>query len=353
MDSKNNNSTCLYSGKTLYTGPKLYQPQSRKINPEPHTTHQFDAWRRLPVVPENPIVVTQDISRVITERPERKWIKPLMVSNNHDKNSLTFIFTDIKKQITNKKNIVPETKTESINIFQQKLEKSFIAWNSMTDFILKKILELDNKYLSDNFFGFRDLLIYNIMNILLSFIIIGADTKTGKGIDNLNGPCPLILESNNNQLTVKQQIILFLKMLPTVMEQINQTNKQILKLEKNRTLYLQENNSIDLSIQIQKDELNKQIANARVVIKNKVIVSPHLTQKNDTIENLLDTKKNIENKIQNIVNKKTQLKNKINEKFSSLTDCIQFSYFMHDDWFPSLDSDLWPSFLTETKPLNY
>lgn len=389
INKKNNNLNHFSPEKITNNNLKLYQPRSRnitKIDPKPQIIQQQDAWRRfsnvseaptvidsesqimqpqdtwrrLSVISEEPIVIGQDISRVIIERPERKWIKPV-INNNYDKNSLTFIFTDIKNKIIEKKMRGAETK--SANIFQQKLEKTFIAWSKMMDFILVKLLMLDNKYLSQNFFGFKELLIYNIMNISLSFIIIGATTKTGSGIDNLNGPSTTILENKKNkQLTIKQQISLFLELLPIAIEQISQNNKRILQLENEYTCYFQEYNNIIASIQIQKNEYliqknesDKQQNKSKTDHNknNKIVLSPILVQINDMIKNLTDEQKNIENKIQNVDDKKIRLKNIINGKFCSLTNYIKFSYFMHDDWYPSLDSDLWPSFLNEAKPINY
>lgn len=210
-----------------------------------------------------------------------------------DKKSLTSFVESIRKEITKKATEKVIDRDKQINIFTQKFSKSFVEWNELMNLMSKKITIIDKKYMVLNYFGLKEKLAHHLLNISLSFVMIGGQT-------------------------VSDKIKIFFELLEPTMNKISLETKVLLELDRSHSLFLTKINNITYLIQTLK--------------KNPVDQS--------SIEPIIKEKQMLENNIINIINEKKQCYEKIRLSFCSLENCLQFDYFLHDDWCPYLDIDI-------------
>lgn len=225
-----------------------------------------------------------------------------------DKKSLSSFVESLKEEIKKK---VDENSEDSVLIanFSKKFSDLYIEWNELMNFMLDKIKELDKKYMSLDYFGFKEKLAHNLLNISLSFIIIDDET-------------------------IKNKINLFFEILEPTMNQISCMTKRLLELDKNHSVLLTQNNNTISTIQAIKN-------NIKVLVKT--VGQKHSIDK-ETLENdlldMINKHEEIENKIMDVILDKKQCNERIRTEYHSLENCLQFDYFMHDDWCPYLDVDI-------------
>ncbi|AGF85561.1 hypothetical protein QJ854_gp221 [Moumouvirus goulette] len=237
-------------------------------------------------------------------------------TKTHNKNSLAFITELIRQKITErctlKNKFLDADDNEVLKRVHKKFEEKQNDWNLMMDFILKYMTILDEKYIQFNHLDIKDLIQDKILNISFSYIIL------------------------DNSISFKQNIIEYIKSLNTYMLEIHQSKIKLSKL----------NLQISKYQNIKRDNL-KNIANCEQKIKSSDITH------SETINN----KKNIEIYKKSIEEAESILKtfNKNKESYHQIIlDNIYFintnlifnsvsGYFMHDDWIPYLDNNIFPS----------
>ncbi|AYV85500.1 MAG: hypothetical protein Satyrvirus20_7 [Satyrvirus sp.] len=287
-----------------------------------------------------------------TEMPEKKNI-PLAKNKTqpnsnclpNDKNSLQAQIISLRERMINLYRPPVSTTLYHDDFvlmtkFQNKFLNMYKDWLKLIDFIIKKIAEIETKYKLDQNSNLKKIILDHIINISLSYIMMGPEANSGNGIDNLQR-----IGFINNKLTVKQQINEFLNILPLKVESIFQMSEMTKKLDNDHLEYLQKNDNITHSIEkllklvkIQTTDFNKAMnGDAKKLLKNDL----------DKNKILLDQHKNekqlVQNKILEIVTKKKDLFNRIENDENILYNIFNFNYFMHDDYVPPLDYHLFSS----------
>ena len=270
----------------------------------------------------------------------------------YDKNSLAYAVHLLKEKIMEKA-IMPVDKLsrEDVMLFQ-KFQEKFAdncenapvsrKWLALMDYILLKVKDLDRKYMSDNYFGYKKFLLYHIINISLSYIIIGGETTTTTTGDGLNIPSFNGKNSTGSNQTIFGKINKFIKHIPIFMEKISNNHREIRNLDQQHTYFLEQDSAIDSTIHTlrantksQEKELDKKLSK-----DNKDALNRSLEENKQTLEKTLQRKAALATKIKDVIDKKNNLENDNKSEFRILDKYIQFNYFMHDDWCPPLDYGL-------------
>ena len=226
--------------------------------------------------------------------------------------------------------------------FHNNFSENFEKWNELMDNILNLVIELDKKCLSENYYGFKEALISEIINISMSYIIIGRETISGVGIDNLRNHT--MKYGDENKLTIEQKINIFLKNLPDTMDKNSIVNQEILKLDRNHSQILQEESKTDYLIKTLRANIKLQEKNMKIKSKadEKKLIKENMEENKQSLEDALYKLSILKKDIENIIAKKKVQQDIINANFHRLFNYLEFDYFMHDDWSPILDSGLFP-----------
>jgi hypothetical protein len=271
-------------------------------------------------------------------------------------NSLEIAIRYVREKIISKGTRIinkNEIDVKSMEQFQKKFGERYKSWETIMDCILEKVRELDKRYMFDEYFGYKKVLLQCIINISLSLIIIGNDFGTASGIDNLK--YQMREKYCYYKLTIGDQIRIFLGRLLPSMERVANDYKKISKLNENHTLCLQENNILISQIQTLKTAIRvlvKKIKTTDENLENKFMIQDENEKENPNIiksklensrislANMLSKQSQLEKKIEGLIDAKRRYKETIKKEMYSLINTLQFCYFMHDDWFPLLDNDL-------------
>jgi hypothetical protein len=275
---------------------------------------------------------------------EKKWAKPPTIKSKYEKNSLAAIVENLQEKIT-ARGLNPINKDYHLDDLKllEKFQKNFrdvrTSWNSFMEILLEKMVEIDNKYLSYNYFNYKESLVQHLTNISMSFIVIGSDTRSGNGIDNVTGPCDSVDDDNNRPSLIKK-INAFMKRLPMTMERISREHQQILKFDREHTQLLQDDSlttnliqTLRLSIKTQEKDIKADLNN-----EEKKAIQESLEQNKDSLRSASQTKIELEKKIKDTIEKKKAAQNMIQTEYYRVTSYLQFSYFVHDNWCPPLDN---------------
>ncbi|BCS82898.1 hypothetical protein QLL95_gp1225 [Cotonvirus japonicus] len=253
---------------------------------------------------------------------------------SYDENSLAWVVVTMKSEIQKRSDYIPNLDThdqEKFLVFKQKFLNSKNKWDSLMNDMLKLMINVDNTCKMYDYFGIKDLLIQQIINISLSYIIIGESTK----------------------ILIKE----FFVRLPIIIKNIYSSFKKIYEVnqknnEFNNEKMLLQNYIDNLQSQIKlfKEELTVHTQELKTTIKNKTKLQ--LKLKSDI--NIQEINNNIEQnqeQINTYVNRQLQMDINISKNNSNieptksimlddiyiLSSIITFNYFSHNDWFPSLD----------------
>ncbi|XWV25597.1 hypothetical protein QJ856_gp0157 [Tupanvirus deep ocean] len=283
---------------------------------------------------------------------DRRWVRAVTIPK-YDKNSLAALVEYIKKQIIERgttpipKDLHPSD-VESMLKFQSKYANVSTDWLAMMDKMLKKFEEIDSKYMTDDYFGLKQILSHYISNISLSFIVIGGETKFGNGIDNLQGPAPIKrLMSKEEEAkipNIRDRIRAFFSLLPKVMESISIVHKEILQLDKEHSECLQNEaaatsliQTLRNNIKLQEKDLTKDLDK-----EEKQAIQESINENKNSLKQAIFNQDFYEKKIKEKIASKKEKNDKIRTDFHKLSLYLNFSYFMHDDWCPALDYGLFP-----------
>lgn len=301
----------------------------------------------------SPLVVQE---RVFADT-NRKDHLPI-TSNIYDKNSMAFVIEHIREEITKRsKKPIPDdydpTNAATLMLFKSKYESSREEWHKMMDTLLNTFINFDSMYMAKNYMDYRNKFIYYILNIALSFIVIGKDSCSGDGIDNLEGYrlpryAPPSTKSASNvsciKLSISQKINAFLRELKKALGDIcNETSKSK-RMEKEYAEYIKTTTIIQTSI----PPLKKNIETLKSSIP--MINDPkHLKEVQDTIISTRAAVKQhffnqsvCEEKMKEIQIRLIDSQNAIKRIFAQLDSILSFSYFVHNDYGPILDYAILP-----------
>jgi hypothetical protein len=319
--------------------------------PEAHSPQQ----KETPIQKEilSPQQKEDNITTVARSMNERKWSRPLqsVIVPRYDKNSMAYVVYHIRKEIydraTSRENLqnLHPIDLNAIKKFQEKFSKISQDWIGLMDFMLKKFLEVDDQHSNNDYYGFKNILTNHILNISLSFIIIGGDTNHGDGIDNLFAN-QIILPSENkpDKPTIRQKIKKFFSFLPKTMDKISVEYREILKLDRQHSEYLENEEyaisliqTLNTNIRQQKKDINETTDKTK-----KKELQEILSEDQKSLQQALVDKEVFEKKIQETIDKKNFKTASIKTIFNDLTRCLDFNYFMHDIWCPTLDYEIMP-----------
>lgn len=298
---------------------------------------------------------------------ERKLQRYSFQSHLVDRNSLVYYITNLKNEITIRGqeeihfDIGPDVNL--LNKFQKKFTEVRKSWNNLMDLLIKIFDDIDKKYKQHNYFGLRERLVHEILNISLSYIIIGGSCISGSGIDNFNGTnLNLLFKTTrfatndkgpleefvsmdvmlDDKPTISTKIIRFLKVFPESMENISKYSMEISRMNNQHTDYLREqaNNESQIentrkTIKLQEKEIEK-----TKDLESKNAVKENLATNKKFLNNYIAKQKELENNILETINKKAEHQNSIRLIIVQTFNVLNFSYFMHNDYFPALDNGL-------------
>lgn len=182
----------------------------------------------------------------------------------------------------------------------------------MMDFILKHMIILDEKYIQYNHLDIKDLIRDQISNISFSYII---------------------LEDSN---TFKQNIINYIKSLDIFMSEIHQCKVRLskLNLQISKHQNIKKDNLKSITLAEQKIKSSNISHNETIINKKNIETYKKIIEETELMLKSCDKNKEIFNQtiLDNIYFINTNL------KFNTIS-----SYFMHNDWIPYLDNNIFPS----------
>ncbi|MEM3063048.1 MAG: hypothetical protein QW303_05855 [Nitrososphaerota archaeon] len=255
-----------------------------------------------------------------------------------DKKTLAYAVIVIRENIISRINYPMQSIHEHDRILMENFRKKFAelnrSWNVLMDFMLEKMKEIDDKYKSYNYFGLKERLLNEIVNISLSYIVIGPDANQGNGIDNLNG---LTLNFINVKPTIRDKIRHFLHILPAKMQIISENTREIMELDAEHAKLLNEKNNIISQNEILKRTIKSMEHDRKKCVDDLDKIRNHISETNSKIQK-------IEEMITNIISKKNAANHYIHDIVIKIFSITNFSYFMHDDWFPQMDHNLLPQY---------
>lgn len=270
-----------------------------------------------------------------------------------EENSLAGFANHLKKKIVQRATSPIDSALDALDTtlfkkFQQSYENVKIDWTILMKNIISKMDYIDQCYKKYNYFGYKSTFLHYILNISLSFIIIGPNATNGSGIDNLDGTSLLHYFINDstkeNSTSIKDLISNFLTCLPSNTYFISEEYKTLTKLCKVHETLLNE-----LSTNVSQIESLKKTIKAL----EKALVTPDKSDKKITqnikekitiasksLINLQNKNTFLETKNSDTIVAKSKKKKEIYEKIKSMNNSLHFSYFMHKDWCPQIDFHL-------------
>lgn len=356
-----NDITIVKNGATRQISSFFSKPVK---SPEPETKPLF-VEQKLSFVERKPSFADKanhpDTNALPKQTPRHKHVPDTEITNKQpnvprvDKknrqpknmHSLTEIVSQMKNEIE-KRGTASTTNLESVDSnnmrnFRNKFKTSYDSWNSLMDYILKTTKQIDDTYAIKDYLGLKDRILQTISNISLSLIILGENAVGGAGIDNLYEQ--VIISNDNNNVankttTVKTKIKAFLSTLLKQMEIISKTNETVSKLNDIQSNFLRQQGELSSKIETLKKTIKEQQKNTN--IEEKEMIKVNLAQNQTNLNKYLSDFEENNKKIKTAISQKDRSRQIINDVLNQTFGIIDFSYFMHDDWCPSLDYRLLP-----------
>lgn len=330
--------------RAQYTHQVHEEPSHKGIDGNPPGERKYTA------IPENSAWnVGLNINEASDERGQTDRKLGRYQVFNVDKDSLEYHISDIRKKINelSKRDVNNFTHdTKSVKKFQEKFIDASKSWNIMMDSLVSSFKKIDELYKNQiykgkYYLGLRDRLMQTITNIAVSFIMIGEKTTQGPGISNMSN----YLRGTRVNLSLNKPIGVrinnFLKVLPESLETISPYCTEIEKLVKNRVVLLDEKSSLESQIENLKKIIKTQVSNLGKLANTDKDTAKAMQ------DNLAENQKSLLQKIAECEMKATKetevvkLISKHEETISAAIlqtfDVIDFSYFMHNDYFTQLD----------------
>lgn len=274
---------------------------------------------------------------------------PSQVPTEVDKDTLLFMVHDIQRRIEERAAMPISHRYRAedqvlMERFQQKFNQSKDNWMKLIKKISGVMGHLDKHYKSQNYFGLKNKLRSHLENILLSYIVIGAQTTHGTGIDNRSQSHyrsyqkPFFREN----LNLEEKVERFLSLLLEKLELISKLYSSLKILENMYLLYLSQNEKLNSTINALKEKINENKDESNKISDHGIDGEVHnqsdynsqlISKLNDQInENLL--------KINKALNNKYDTQCSMDIVLGSIFDVIDFNYFLHEDYCGPLDYEL-------------
>lgn len=381
IGSQNKSLNSLFSRKSSapssnyasrYNTPSSHQKEERG-RPE-YERERFNRFVR-PSVSYASTVKNQIVKESIIKK--NNAVKSINPTNHTNPNSLITAIEHIREGIIERASsgisgdFHPESQ-KSLSTFQSKFIPVRDNWNALMNYLVEKFSEVDKKHMTHNYYGLREKIISQILNISLSYIIVGGETKFGNGVENIYNLTP---DKSLNSLTVRQRINLYLRQIIPAIDSISEKYIENVALDKAHMENLQLINSNKSLIQTLKASLKEQekeisLINRRINARNKAIPDQNISCELETIpegeeeENVVsdddlvkmieeNMRKNrialkkaiseeakLDSNVKNIIFKKLVNNDAIDKSFNDASRFLHFSYFMHDDYDPAIDNGL-------------
>lgn len=341
-----------------------------KINVEPETNHKFidqknDVRKNGKFTSQNEIkenvkftIQRSEIPRILNtgkgsefnfqsdKKPEPEQIKTLSTS---DHGSLQAKIICVQKQIILRgtEDISPELHENDIMMmqnFQKKYQELSEPWDKLMKSMIQKVESFEKRYQPNDYFDIRDILLGHLVNISLSYILIGPDTKTGYGIDNYRNS--LQIKSKPKNLTINEKIVNFIDILPSELKSIHRNSGKLIELHGRRDNNAGKIKNVKESILKLEQLINSQEQDLK---KNKVSMQNEKTrnmmnksiQDNQTIINSKNKEiQTLKEKEQEFNLNEEKIHGMIKKNLECLSIVLDFDYFMHNEYCPVLDHGL-------------
>ena len=225
---------------------------------------------------------------------------------------------------------------------QSKFKELYKPWLKFMDVLQNLATELDTKYESKNYLGYKDYMKTDFLNIAVSFFIIGPESRSGNGINNLNGPGPIFIIDDSSKPTVRMHIESYFDAIMPTFEKIHDNQKSIMIFDSEHGKYKRQLDTINSNIGACQGSLKKQTKDLEKLVEdNQVEMARNsIKQIKKTLREYLDKKKVLEDKIDVIINKKKEIQNLIFREYDVFRNLLHFCYFFHEDYCSSIDSKL-------------
>lgn len=232
------------------------------------------------------------------------------------------------------------TDQELLKKFQDKFMLIKDEWTSMMSIMHRIICVLDKEYSSHQYFGFKNAIYYHIINISLSFILLGPnaiiDNVIAEKIKSLYPDDKVI----SDDITLSQVIRIFWLQIPIVMSKIFDLQSQIMHLDAEHTKMLQYDSTLRSNIQILRQKIKSQSQLITNLDDQEILTQ---NQSNlGCLKQVIFQQDYYETKIKHIILEKQKILEQIQNEFNNVSSFICFNYFTHDDWLPLLDEGLLP-----------
>ena len=282
-----------------------------------------------------------------TTRIDRPLIRP-STQTFDNKNGLAAFVEQLKEKLIKKfKNPIDEdiyySDTPHMIQIQSKFNATYESWLKFMNVLQTLATELDTKYESKNYLGYKSQLIMEFLNIAISFFIIGIESKYGSGIDNRHGPGPIIFDVHNPlKPTVKMSIESYFEAIIPTFEKIAENQKFVLAIDSQYEMHKRQLDAINSNIGTCEGSIAKQTKNLeKFTEENEIQMTKNsISQIKQTLKGYLDKKKILDDKINKFINDKKVIQNSIHKDHKSLSDLLCFNYFLHEDYYAGLDSGI-------------
>jgi hypothetical protein len=297
--------------------------------------------------PDRMILISQEDNQtdLFPEEPKRvNFNVPVKNINVPEPNSLEAFIRHLKNELNKRSNLDdPE-----FNRFKEKFKiatttkNDDLNWNTMMDKLSAVARDIDTKYKNRDYLGIKQRLIDVFMEIAISWIIIGPTVNSGPGISNLNFTMSRI-DQFNKKPTIIQMVNSFLNVLPKKMDCINDIKTYVDNLDVLHEKLINEKIELESKSEILKKNvktLEKDISKIEYSSNKKRELVKMKDDLNKNSQSLNEIQEQIENKnsnIQRAISAKKDANERIGNFASEGFGHINFSYFLHDDWFPKLD----------------
>jgi hypothetical protein len=242
-----------------------------------------------------------------------------------------------------------------IERFQGKFKNVEKELSQLFDYILEKIKKIDENYQKYDYFGLKKRLISQILNIFLSYIIYEGY---------------IILNNDHQKIPMTDKIKLFIDKLIEKMDIISKLKDAINFLDKVHCKYLKDESEIySLILKYQNQKKHEEedprlkprpsrvegaLASAsatsheedprlkpRPSHEEDPRLKPRPSHEEDTpdpiIQKYIKYQNNLQYTINEIITTKENTDYVISKVVDDIFDIIDFNYFVHADWFPSLN----------------
>lgn len=308
--------------------------------------------------------------------------KPVRSRPTYGQNTLAYFALQLKAEIERRATI--KTDQPAAVTFQEKFSKCRLHWSVLMEHIIDKMDKVDYQYKNYDYCGMKLKLQHIILNISLSYIIIGADTKSGSGIfydaeknkrmliinpDEMAQKNDLGLWNRFYLLTVKDKIDnFFIKLTDDrvgLMHLLAQYQNALAETEARyqenidhmRALEVDNSRLVRLiateteTFNEQKKQLRNMEEGAlaidlrRVMDVAKADIAKNKLLHTECEEKMSKCSATIDRAAQEIKQANMQIHNAIEEAMV----IIDFSYFLHDDYYPALDAHIFAEFVSSAE----